>query len=303
MESNQLGSQMILPDFILPSRIHQQWDYSGMDSIELCLDKKHFLSYPHKVHYSYNSRGFRDEEWPDSIDELKNAVWCVGDSFTVGVGQPFGHTWPQVLSQRLGRRTINVSMDGASNEWIARKVQRIVEIVNPKNIAIMWSYTHRRELDNAQLDDEQRRILSSRDSINNDYLNWANLLANIKFYNTKIVQLTIPDFHHPAFDHTTTTYSSENTWDDIKDNSWPPCPKNIQDFKNLPVYIVDELKNLHGCYDEIKTQLEFHDKLKSVPIDNTIYIKKRLDWARDYHHFDILTAQWVVDQIYNQFFD
>ena len=57
---------MILPDFILPSRQNQVWDESGLDSYAACLDKKHFKSYPHKVEYRYNSRGFRDTEWPET---------------------------------------------------------------------------------------------------------------------------------------------------------------------------------------------------------------------------------------------
>ena len=76
---------MILPDFTISSKINQNWAYSGMDSPDLCLDSKHFKSYPYSVSYQYNSRGYRDHEWPD---DLQNAVWCIGDSFTVGIGSP-----------------------------------------------------------------------------------------------------------------------------------------------------------------------------------------------------------------------
>ena len=68
---------MILPNFILHSRVNLQQDYSGIDRIDKCLDKKHFKNYPHTIKYVYNSRGFRDTEWPDSIKELQNAIWCV----------------------------------------------------------------------------------------------------------------------------------------------------------------------------------------------------------------------------------
>jgi hypothetical protein len=136
---------MILPDFILPSRINQTWSYSGLDRFEFCLDKKHFESYPHAITYQYNSRGFRDAEWPDTVDKLKNAIWCVGDSFTVGLGSPIEHTWPYVLQQTLQKRTINISMDGASNNCIARKVLKILTQIQPELIVIHWSYLHRRE--------------------------------------------------------------------------------------------------------------------------------------------------------------
>jgi len=74
---------MILPDFILQSRVNEIWNYSGMDNRSDCLDKKHFDNYPYLVNYRHNSRGFRDAEWPELI-EFIDSVWCVGDSLTAG---------------------------------------------------------------------------------------------------------------------------------------------------------------------------------------------------------------------------
>lgn len=283
MESNSLGSTVILPDFVLPSRINQRWQYSGMDTLELCFDKNHFLSYPYPIEYEYNSRGFRDAEWPNSIDELKNAVWCVGDSFTVGVGQPFDHIWPQVLSKQLNKRTINISMDGASNDWIARRAQSIIDNIAPNYMVILWSYTHRREHVDQSLSDEQRRIPASKTSVEEDYVAWLDLFNNIRSANTKIVHSTIPDFH-PII-------SLNDIWNDIKDVSCLACPNTITELDGLPKYILNEMQQVHNCYDEFKTQLE----------PNIVHIHQRLDWARDHHHFDILTAQWLVDQVLQKF--
>ena len=36
---------MVLPDFNLPTRSNQCWEYSGMDCLQSCLDKKQFKSY------------------------------------------------------------------------------------------------------------------------------------------------------------------------------------------------------------------------------------------------------------------
>ena len=74
---------MILPSFVLPERGKQFQLTSGMDSEKSCLDPKHFYSYPYSVSYQFNSRGFRDNEWPADIH---NSIWCFGDSFTVGLG-------------------------------------------------------------------------------------------------------------------------------------------------------------------------------------------------------------------------
>ena len=124
---------MILPKLVIPSRINQHWIESGMDSYDLCVDKKHFKKYPHTVKYYYNSRGFRDREWPNSVDDC---IWCVGDSFTVGLGVPHEHSWSYILGERLNKRTINVSMDGASNTWIRRQAVQILEL-QPKLLILM----------------------------------------------------------------------------------------------------------------------------------------------------------------------
>ena len=102
---------MILPDFILPSRQNQVWDKSGIDSYEECKDKKHFKSYPYAVDYDYNSRGFRDSEWPEDIDQLTHAIWCVGDSFTEGLGSPAEHAWPFLLQNQTNLKPTS-NMDG-----------------------------------------------------------------------------------------------------------------------------------------------------------------------------------------------
>lgn len=127
----------------------------GLDTSQTCRDPEYFAAFPHAVEYHYNDRGFRDANWPDQ--DLDQCIWCVGDSFTTGIGSPLEHTWPQVLQAAIGRRIINVAMDGASNEWITRRVVSIMQEVNPRNVVVLWSYLHRREsLDTSQTDLERR---------------------------------------------------------------------------------------------------------------------------------------------------
>jgi hypothetical protein len=115
---------------------------SGPDSIDQCIDKKHFNAYDKNISYRYNSRGFRDAEWPTT--DLSEVVWCVGDSFTVGIGQPFHEIWPQTLENKIGKRCLNISEHGCSNDTIRLRICHIVKQYNPKNIVVMWSYFHRR---------------------------------------------------------------------------------------------------------------------------------------------------------------
>ena len=74
-----------------------------------------------------------------------------------GIGQPIEEIWGNVLQQKTNTRTINISMDGASNTWITRKAKYILKEISPATIVIQWSYTSRRESDNASLPDWKRR--------------------------------------------------------------------------------------------------------------------------------------------------
>jgi len=80
-----------------------------------------------------------------------------------GIGQPIEEIWGNVLQQKTNTRTINISMDGASNTWITRKAKYILKEISPATIVIQWSYVHRRESDNASLSDYKRRKHHSKD--------------------------------------------------------------------------------------------------------------------------------------------
>ena len=275
---------MILPNLVLPSRVNQRWKFSGLDHIDRCLDKKHFLSYPYNITYSYNSRGFRDQEWPESIQELKNAVWCIGDSFTVGLGSPMEHTWPVRLSKITNRRIINVSMDGASNEWIARITENIVQAIDPAQLVIMWSYTHRRESSDHLRNDELRRIPSSKCTDDNDWINFLDCKKRVDSI-TNSVQFAIPYF--------CPNYPSTNINDDwalIRGTDWPVHPPTtLQELNSLPDWVLSELNNLHGILSSLRNTL----------VTATVIPVEYQDLARDGHHFDLITADWVASQAKN----
>lgn len=184
---------MILADLILIGRRNQQLYCTGLDNLDRSPDPDYYKNYPWPVVYEFNSRGFRDSEWPESLDDLKNCIWCIGDSFTVGVGVPYQHTWPQLLSKATGCRTINVSMDGASNNWIARRAQQILNIVDPKHMVIHWSFLHRREINNPALLDEQRRLYNVKSSAQQDIDNLADCINVLRPY-SQVIHSFIPEF-------------------------------------------------------------------------------------------------------------
>ena len=157
---------------------------SGIDTLEECLDKDHFLSYTKDISYKYNSRGFRDSEWPE---DLSNVVWCVGDSFTVGLGQPFEETWPQVLESKLGKRCINVGEDGCSNDTMSLRIQEICKSYTPKLIVVMWSYLARRRVNGVNVNHDKNDFGNKEDL--------KNFIKNCTYVNnlpTTIIHSTIP---------------------------------------------------------------------------------------------------------------
>ena len=205
---------------------------SGLDTLEECLDKDHYLSNTKDISYRYNSRGFRDHEWPE---DLSDVVWCVGDSFTVGIGQPFEETWPQVLEKKIGKRCINLGEDGCANDTLALRIQEICKLYKPKLIVVMWSYLHRRRIDGENVQFDKKDFGADRDLKN--FIKNYKLCANVQ---TDIIHSIIPD-----------VFTEKNL-------------KNIQ-------YILQ--------HEEIEDIISF----------------PQLDYARDYHHFDIKTSELVTN--------
>ena len=176
----------------------------GIDSSQQCQDPLHFKNYSKSIIYKFNQMGYRDEEWPT---DLTKKLWAVGDSFTVGLGQPLEETWPQLVQQRLGKRIINVSMNGASNNWIARKTQFILDNFDPSAIFVQWSYLHRREHPDQNLLDEDRalhfdkKLIKRREDVEVlnqiDVVNLLTVIHEIQNKNNvRIIHSFIPNFYN-----------------------------------------------------------------------------------------------------------
>ena len=289
----------VLADLFLSNRINQHWQFSGLDSYDVCFDKQHFKQYPHEIRYCYNSRGFRDAEWPR--DNLAKATWCLGDSFTVGLGAPIAHTWPYLLQQTTQCQTINVAMDGASNNWIARRACDILRAVQPRNMVIMLSFAERRE-----------------DSLDN-YVNtaWYNCYQDIRGDTWPDPPL-YQDFHllpesirrELQQDHTLifgrvsdngARLEFDSTFDEERRQQWVrPDDENLVNF----VECVQQIQQAQGSTNIVWSIIpgvidstvpalaqEFAKLMPHIPPF------KVQDLARDGFHFDIITAQWFADQV------
>lgn len=217
--------------------------------------------------------------------DLQESVWCLGDSFTVGLGQPWEQTWPQILQKKIKRRTINVSMDGASNDWIARRALQIISEVAPRHIVIVWSYTHRRESTGPGYSDEKRRIFSSRATCQEDYAHFLMCLRQIQY--PGVLNYTIPAFR--------SRLNLYKNWNDIKGPDWPKTPpRTLEEFQDLPAMVAMDMKEKFHCFDDYEQYFNDQDlqgEYTEIP---------QVDFARDGHHFGVESATGLVDLICHQ---
>lgn len=280
---------MFLNDFYLASRANCTTEYTGIDSYDHCIYKQHFENYPYEISYKYNNRGFRDLDWPETFDALQQAIWCVGDSFTVGLGSPESHAWPYILQSRTQKRTINVSMDGASNSWIARKSIRILEQVAPNLMVIQWSYVSRRELDiNALLDRRWNMTYAgARQAGWPDCTRQQIWLLESPFADQiqKIYQHWIQNQF--LDEEIRVPYSNCTDQEDI--NNTLDCIKQV-------IKANDHTRIIHSFVPDF-VPTKFKGYIESQIPGLVIPEITKLDLARDGHHYDRLTSNWVVDQI------
>lgn len=96
--------------------------------------------------YQFNSWGFRGPDYEQYIGKKVNL--CLGDSFTVNLGGPIEHSWVSQLAPSLNIPTLNLGMDGAGNDAIKLVYDRACEIFDVQDTFVMYSYLHRRLVDN-----------------------------------------------------------------------------------------------------------------------------------------------------------
>jgi hypothetical protein len=108
---------------------------------------KEWHAYPiQDFDYQFNSWGFRGPEYTQYIGKPVNI--CLGDSFTVNVGGPIEHSWCSQLALHFDVPTLNLGIDGAGNDVIRLVYDRACELFDVQNTFVMYSYLHRRLVDN-----------------------------------------------------------------------------------------------------------------------------------------------------------
>lgn len=93
--------------------------------------------------YTYNSLGFRGDEFPFKND--KKVLMTVGCSHTEGVGINDNETFSYHLSNLLNYNHINFGFTGRSNDYICRTILTYTDLINPNFIFVLYPDTHRME--------------------------------------------------------------------------------------------------------------------------------------------------------------
>lgn len=293
---------MILPDFILSSRQNKIWTNIGLDSLEKCANKEAFKNYPHSITYDFNSRGFRDDEWPTTLPELQDSVWCLGGNQTLGTGVPLEHTLVRVLQAKTNMHCINISLDGASNEWLSRKAIQILNTINPTVIIIDWKTPINVELSNAALADELRQKINYFMPIEEQLLRLAHdiMLVEITKQNSQIIHIFGPQLQALV----DPTNYIKTLWNVMRGSSWcHNAPTTLSSLVQLDNTIQSELRqqNLFNLIeDAIKIQEIPEMKALHAIFSSITHIKQpflSLDVGRDSVHYDILTTSKLVEDI------
>lgn len=182
----------------IPSYANVCCKFIGLDSQEHCLDSAYFRSYPDDVEYRFNEIGYRTK----SVNEFRgNEILAIGDSFTLGLGVPLQHTWPCRLEQLLNYPVLNFSLNGASNDWLARKTQQLLQWFQPRAIVVHYTFSHRRERPCPDWHDDERTECEPFYTEQENLENWNRAFCYFSSLPWPVVHSFIPNWHTTSIDH------------------------------------------------------------------------------------------------------
>jgi len=123
----------------------------GYDSPGHCLfGTDYWSAHPEKNYdYTFNSWGFRGSDYKKFQNCVVNI--CIGDSFTMNIGDTIDHSWPSILATHLNEPTINLGINGLSfcefPDIVAKakqffpkinKIFVLYNIFNTEQVAAAW---------------------------------------------------------------------------------------------------------------------------------------------------------------------
>jgi hypothetical protein len=95
------------------------------------------------IQYQFNRFGYRGN-W--DLEDINDAIWCLGDSQTLGLGVAEHETWSAQLSAMINQRTINMAVAGCSNDTLSRLLLSAGQNHRPRSVLVLLSAPNRREM-------------------------------------------------------------------------------------------------------------------------------------------------------------
>lgn len=86
--------------------------------------------------YKFNTWAFRGPEYAQYVGKSVNI--CLGDSFTVNVGESINNSWCSQLAKNFDIPTLNLGMDGAGNDAIRLVYDRACKIFDVRDTFVMY---------------------------------------------------------------------------------------------------------------------------------------------------------------------
>lgn len=173
----------------IPYYSNLQCNTLGMDHPSRCFDIDHYRNFG-PVHYQFNDLGFRNKPTQEFVG---NEILVVGDSFTLGLGVNAQDRWSDQLEKIIDYPVLNFSLNGASNDWISRKTNELLQIFNPRCVIVHWSFSHRREKNRPDWHDDERTECDAHYSQDENFSNWLVNYNKINCQN--IIHSAIPNWH------------------------------------------------------------------------------------------------------------
>jgi len=183
----------------IPFYANLQADSLGLDSRDHCFAKQKFDQHP-PVHYQFNQVGFRTH----SVDHFEpDAILVLGDSFTLGLGNNVEDRYTDILEQQLSHQVLNFSLNGASNDWISRKLQQLLVLFQPRAVVIHYTFSHRRERPQTDWHDDERTECEPFYSSEENYQNWLMNFKTIQALagKTQLIHSFICNWHDGPVDY------------------------------------------------------------------------------------------------------
>jgi hypothetical protein len=192
-------TQFVQQHIAVPFYAGMKANHLGIDSREHCFNRRKFDQHP-LVDYCFNEVGFRTH----SVYKFQSdAILVIGDSFTVGLGSNVEDRFTDIIEQELSHQVLNFSLNGASNDWISRKLEQLVPLFKPKAIIIHYTFSHRRERPYTDWHDDERTECEPYYSSEENYQNWKKNFNKICSLagDIKIVHSFIPNWHDQSVNY------------------------------------------------------------------------------------------------------